>query len=421
MAGTALTGGRFSLIGSLIGAVVIQTLTTTFLAHDIPRAIDLMVKAGVVMVVCLLQSDPLRARVRRAFRRRRVMTMLAPTMGKRRFWLPSRQQVPLIATAVVCVLLYVVAGKLYPSFFTGRVGVNLISDNAYLGVVAVGMTFVILSGGIDLSVGSIVGCSTIFIAVLVEHRHWHPLAAMGVVLACGALVGAAMGTLIYVFDLPAFLVTLGGLFLFRGLALYVSEESIGITHPFYDRLLAMEIPLDGKLTLPLAAMVFLVVLIGGIYVVVFHPVRPQRVCDRRQRKLFAAHGVAGRADEDQRVCVERFLRGTGGRAADDLQGRRRCNQWSGIGTGRDRGGGGGRHAADRRRGICRRDIFGTVDLRDHPDGDFIRRAIKLVVEQDRHRAAAAGVYPAAKGASSLERERIDRRWTTLWISSGTIS
>lgn len=78
-------------------------------------------------------------------------------------------------------------------------------------------------------------------------------------------VGAAMGTLIYVFDLPAFLVTLGGLFLFRGLALYVSEESIGITHPFYNRLLAMEIPLNGKLTLPLAAMVFLVVLIGGIY------------------------------------------------------------------------------------------------------------------------------------------------------------
>ncbi len=46
-----------------------QTLTTTFLAHDIPRAIDLMVKAGVVIVVCLLQSDELRAQVRRRLRR----------------------------------------------------------------------------------------------------------------------------------------------------------------------------------------------------------------------------------------------------------------------------------------------------------------------------------------------------------------
>ena len=62
--GTALTGGRFSLIGSLIGALVIQTLTTTFLAHDIPRAVDLMVKAGVVIAVCLLQSEMFRSRVK---------------------------------------------------------------------------------------------------------------------------------------------------------------------------------------------------------------------------------------------------------------------------------------------------------------------------------------------------------------------
>jgi len=68
--GTALLGGRFSLVGSLIGAIVIQMLTTTFLAHDIPRAIDLMVKAGVVIVVCMLQSDVFRAMARRGFRRR---------------------------------------------------------------------------------------------------------------------------------------------------------------------------------------------------------------------------------------------------------------------------------------------------------------------------------------------------------------
>ncbi len=194
------------------------------------------------------------------------MTTAGPAISGTRWWLPSRQQVPLIATAVVCALLYIVAGRMYPSFFTARVALNLITDNAYLGVVAVGMTFVILSGGIDLSVGSILSCSTIVIALLVEQKHWHPLAALALVLVCGTLVGAGMGSLIYLFDLPAFLVTLGGLFLFRGLALYVSEESIGITHPFYDRLLAMEIPLGGKLALPLVAIVFLAVLCSAIYV-----------------------------------------------------------------------------------------------------------------------------------------------------------
>ncbi|MEO6435549.1 MAG: ABC transporter permease [Tepidisphaeraceae bacterium] len=67
--GTALTGGRFSLIGSLIGALVIQSLTTTILAHEVPRAVDLMIKAGVVILVCLLQSEAFRAVVRRVFRR----------------------------------------------------------------------------------------------------------------------------------------------------------------------------------------------------------------------------------------------------------------------------------------------------------------------------------------------------------------
>ena len=146
---------------------------------------------------------------------------------------------------------------------------NLLIDNAHLGVVAIGMTFVILSGGIDLSVGSIVGCSTIVIAVLIEHAHWHPALAIGVVLLGGLLVGGFMGSLIHFFELPPFLVTLGGVFLFRGLALYVSEESIGITHPMYDRLLAMEIPLGGKYALPLAAIVFLVLLLSAIYVSFF--------------------------------------------------------------------------------------------------------------------------------------------------------
>jgi simple sugar transport system permease protein len=92
---------------------------------------------------------------------------------------------------------------------------------------------------------------------------------MALVLICGIIVGAAMGSLIHFFQLPPFLVTLGGLFLFRGLALYVSEESIGITHPLYDRLLAMEIPLSAKLAIPLAAIVFLVALLGAIYVSFF--------------------------------------------------------------------------------------------------------------------------------------------------------
>lgn len=61
--GTALTGGRFSLCGTVLGALVIQTLTTTILTRGVPVQYTLVVKALVVLAVCLLQSEALRAAV----------------------------------------------------------------------------------------------------------------------------------------------------------------------------------------------------------------------------------------------------------------------------------------------------------------------------------------------------------------------
>lgn len=67
--GTALTGGRFSLVGTVLGALIIQTLTTTILTRDVPVEYVLAVKALVVLAVCLLQSEPLRTALSRRSRR----------------------------------------------------------------------------------------------------------------------------------------------------------------------------------------------------------------------------------------------------------------------------------------------------------------------------------------------------------------
>src|SRR5947207_1246916 len=120
-----------------------------------------------------------------------------PAIRRRPWWLPSRQQVPFLATFAVCVLLYLLAGHWYPEFFSGRVVINLLLDNAHLGIVAIGLTFVILAGGIDLSVGSVLGCTGIITAVLIENRGVHPLVAFVIVIAGGALLGMAMGSLIH--------------------------------------------------------------------------------------------------------------------------------------------------------------------------------------------------------------------------------
>jgi ribose/xylose/arabinose/galactoside ABC-type transport system permease subunit len=132
------------------------------------------------------------------------------------------------------------------------------------------MTFVILSGGIDLSVGSVVALTGVAIGWAVQTRGIHPAVAVAGALLFGTLYGAAMGSLIHFFRLPAFLVTLAGMFLARGLAFLISLESIPLKHPWYFHASEWAIPL-GRLGgrrpvgLPLPAVIFLLTLAAGIF------------------------------------------------------------------------------------------------------------------------------------------------------------
>jgi ribose/xylose/arabinose/galactoside ABC-type transport system permease subunit len=171
----------------------------------------------------------------------------------------------LAATAAILVLLFGSASVLYRGFFSPRVIANLFGDNAALGVAAVGMTFVILSGGIDLSVGAVLAFTSTFVATLIEHQGVPPLAAVALALAIGAAFGAGMGTLIHRYELPPFLVTLAGMFFARGMAFVMSLESLGISHPFYRRAAAFGLPLGAKATLNAPAMIFLAVFAAGAW------------------------------------------------------------------------------------------------------------------------------------------------------------
>ncbi len=177
----------------------------------------------------------------------------------------TRERLPIIATATVLVLLYLASGLLFKGFFGPQVFLNLFSDNAFLGIVAVGMTFVILSGGIDLSVGSMVGCSSIMLATLVEKGHWSPLAGIAAVLAFGIVVGLTQGWLIQKFGLPPFLVTLAGLFFCRGFGLSISRESIQIKAPLLTSWSNWSATLPGGSTVPLASFIF----VGFILIAAF--------------------------------------------------------------------------------------------------------------------------------------------------------
>jgi len=174
----------------------------------------------------------------------------------------SPQVIPLAASAAVLVVLYVVGCLAFPNFGSLRVLINLFGDNAFLGVAAIGATFVILSGGIDLSVGAVVAFTGIFIASLLGHG-WPPELAILLALAFGAGFGAFMGSLIHVFALPPFLVTLGGMFLARGLGFVVHPQSLAINDPFYSSFIAqtLSIPVTDRLSIPFTATSLILVVV----------------------------------------------------------------------------------------------------------------------------------------------------------------
>ncbi len=141
--------------------------------------------------------------------------------------------VPLLGTMAVFALTAGYGSAAYTGFFSAQVFLNLLIDNAFLVIVGVGMTFVILSGGIDLSVGSVIALTTMVSAALVEQHHWSAAQAIPLVLALGTLFGAFMGWLIQRFRLQPFIVTLAGMFLARGLCYLISIDSISITDATY--------------------------------------------------------------------------------------------------------------------------------------------------------------------------------------------
>ncbi len=173
---------------------------------------------------------------------------------------------PLLATISLFVAMASLGSVLYSGFFSAQVFLNLLIDNAFLIVVAVGMTFVILSGGIDLSVGSVVALTTMVSAALVEHRGWSPALVIPLVLLMGTAFGALMGFLIQRFRLQPFIVTLAGMFLARGLCYLISIDSISITNEFYSEVSQMRIPLWTDAALSLSAVIAIVVLIAAVFI-----------------------------------------------------------------------------------------------------------------------------------------------------------
>lgn len=134
------------------------------------------------------------------------------------------------------VFLWVLFGILNPTFLTSRNLSNLFTQMSVTSILAIGMVLVIVAAHIDLSVGSIVGLTGGIAAIL---SNWMELPAIIVILGtlvAGAVLGLLQGWLVAYKMIPAFIVTLGGMMVFRGVLMGVTQSK---TIPVSDPLLAM--------------------------------------------------------------------------------------------------------------------------------------------------------------------------------------
>ena len=120
---------------------------------------------------------------------------------------------PTLGLIVLCII----AGSMSPVFFTVSNLMNIVLQVAVIAVIAAGMTFVILTGGIDLSVGSILGLTGVLLGGIFKATNSVPLAVLSSV-AIGGFIGLINGALVSYGNVPAFCATLGMMAVARGLA-----------------------------------------------------------------------------------------------------------------------------------------------------------------------------------------------------------
>lgn len=168
---------------------------------------------------------------------------------------------PFFVTVSLFIILYIAGLMNYRGFTHAQVFYNLFIDNAPLIIVTVGVTFTLLIGGIDLSVGSVVALVCMSLTYLLKNTSIPVFVAVPLVLLIGIAVGFIQGYLITMFDMQPFIITLAGMFFCRGLTAVISRNTIIIDNPAYAALASERIRIFDTGFISVGAIVAIIVLI----------------------------------------------------------------------------------------------------------------------------------------------------------------
>ncbi|GAA5187239.1 ABC transporter permease [Rugosimonospora acidiphila] len=136
------------------------------------------------------------------------------------------------AVIIATVLIWVIFQSINSEFLADTNLHNLARQISYGGLISLGVVMILLLGEVDLSIGSISGVGAAVLGVLVEHDGWNPYLGILAAIVAGAILGTAQGLVRTKFNVPSFIVTLGGLLLFLGLQLWLLGTNGSIRFPF---------------------------------------------------------------------------------------------------------------------------------------------------------------------------------------------
>jgi ribose/xylose/arabinose/galactoside ABC-type transport system permease subunit len=176
----------------------------------------------------------------------------------------DRRYMPVVGTFVVLALILLVGGLRYDNFLSLSMLSNLFINNSFLIVLAVGMTFVILTGGIDLSVGAVLALSAVSAAYLLD-AGVPAAAAIPLVVLIGSIIGFLLGVMIHVFDVQPFIATLAGMFFARGLCFVIAPESIPISDEAFSAIAGWTTWIGGYWRMTSGVVIALVVVAVAFY------------------------------------------------------------------------------------------------------------------------------------------------------------
>ena len=164
------------------------------------------------------------------------------------FFVRYRRFIPIMSTALLALTAYAIGAYFFVGMRNPQVFFNLFRNTSFVLISGIGMTFVILTGGIDLSVSGVVALTTVASAVLLREG-WNPGVVILLMLLMGMSLGAIMGAFIVKLKVQPFIATLAGMWFARGMCFFISDDAVKIDNPIFQILGKTKLLIPGLMEL----------------------------------------------------------------------------------------------------------------------------------------------------------------------------